>query len=202
MPFFLVILILSFPTKTVLVLFTFNYILLFFHRNYCLAVRRVKGRLKMAWRWCSVFQRELMMPCIWPCWRVNHCGCTKISLFICFCPNECGLDFFWLPLSSLRVRREPGGAGRAHPAGQFSGLGSSLADPKGKRPTPLPLWVLTGLQQRDKGLSRQNQVPVQDQTTGGCSAGLFWAISIMFMLKCSRCVASGHRLTDLWCFIF
>lgn len=47
---------------------------LFSCRNYCLAVRRGKGRLKMAWRWCSVFQRELMMPCIWPCWRVNHCG--------------------------------------------------------------------------------------------------------------------------------
>lgn len=31
---------------------------------------------------------------------------------------------------------------------------------------------------------------------------LFRAILIMFMLKCSRCVASGHRPTDLWCFIF
>lgn len=121
--------------------------------------------------------------------------CTKIPLFVFVFVL---MSVFLLPLSPLRVRREPGGAGRAHPAGQFSGLGSSLADQKGKRPTPLPLWVLTGLQQRDKGLSRQNQVPVQDQTTGGCSAGLFWAILIMFMLVqqvcCVRSPADWSRV--------
>lgn len=68
----------------------------------------------------------------------------------------------------LRVWGKPGGAGRADPAGQFPGLGSTLTDQEGQRPTPLPVWVLPSLQQGDQRLCWQNQVPVQEQTTGEC----------------------------------
>lgn len=72
------------------------------------------------------------------------------------------------PPPPLRIWGKPRGAGRTDPAGQFPGLGSTLADQKGTGPTPLPVWVLPGLQQRDQGLGRQNQVPIQEQTTGEC----------------------------------
>ncbi len=47
-------------------------IVVFVYRNYWRVVRRVKEKLKMAWRLCLVCPKKLMMLCTSVCWMVSN----------------------------------------------------------------------------------------------------------------------------------